>query len=401
MISAIRLFFREWLYLLKRPRTLIIMIFIPIFVTCLCGSCYEKGYFSDLKMGVVDYSYSAKTREVVEAFCQSPYFDIVGYYENEEQLESAMKNGEIVGCLIFPEDFTVNLQQGRQAQVLLGSNAVNMSYGSTINARGAEVLGTVSAQIAVKSLVAKGATVDDALGKMNPVGFYTRQWYNPTNNFGYFLSFGFIIATLQQVLIYFAAISLVREKESGNLGELRNVNPILQVFVKAVVYYIIAMGTWAACTWIMVNKYGIPMKANRGVWFAYSSLFILTIITMGQFFSSILPNPVFATSFPLALTSPSLALSGYTWPAMALTGFYQKLSQVFPLTHFALGYRDMSLMGTGFEAVQHEMIVLGCISGVCFILSCLIWYIRVKHILRKEQKLAISVEKDEMQAVTQ
>lgn len=401
MISAIRLFFREWLYLLKRPRSLVIMIFIPIFVTCLCGSCYEKGYFSDLKIGIVDYSYSAKTREVVEAFRQSPYFDIVGYYENEEQLETALKNGEIVGCLIFPEDFTVNLQQGRQAQVLLGSNAVNMSYGSTINARGSEVLGTVSAQIAVKSLVAKGATVDDALAKMNPVGFYTRQWYNPTNNFGYFLSFGFIIATLQQVLIYFAAISLIREKESGNLGELKNANPILQVLVKAVVYYIIAMGTWAACTWIMVNKYGIPMKADREVWFVYSSLFVLTIITMGQFFSSILPNPVFATSLPLALTSPSLALSGYSWPTMALTGFYQKLAQVFPLTHFALGYRDMSLMGTGFEAIHHEMIVLCCISGGCFILSCLIWYIRVKHILKKEQIMNISVEKDEVQAVTQ
>ncbi len=379
MISAFRLFFREWLYLLKRPRTLVIMIFIPIFVTCLCGSCYGKGYFSDLKMGVVDYSYSAKTREVVEAFRESPYFDIVGYYENEEQLESALKNGEIVGCLIFPEDFTMNLQQGRQAQVLLGSNAVNMSYGSTIN----------------------GATVDDALAKMNPVGFYTRQWYNPTNNFGYFLSFGFIIATLQQVLIYFAAISLIREKESGNLKELRAMNPIIQVFAKTVVYYIIAMGTWAACTWLMINKYGIPMKASRDVWFAYSSLFVLAIITMGQFFSSILPNPVFATSLPLVLTSPSLVLSGYTWPTMALTGFYQKLAKVFPLTHFALGYRDMALMGTGFEAIHQEMIVLGCISGVCFILSCLIWFIRVKVILKKEEKLEIAVEKNELPAVAQ
>lgn len=401
MISAFRLFFREWLYLLKRPRTLVIMIFIPIFVTCLCGSCYGKGYFSDLKMGVVDYSYSAKTREVVEAFRESPYFDIVGYYENEEQLESALKNGEIVGCLIFPEDFTMNLQQGRQAQVLLGSNAVNMSYGSTINARGSEVLGTVSAQIAVKSLVAKGATVDDALAKMNPVGFYTRQWYNPTNNFGYFLSFGFIIATLQQVLIYFAAISLIREKESGNLKELRAMNPIIQVFAKTVVYYIIAMGTWAACTWLMINKYGIPMKASRDVWFAYSSLFVLAIITMGQFFSSILPNPVFATSLPLVLTSPSLVLSGYTWPTMALTSFYQKLAKVFPLTHFALGYRDMALMGTGFEAIHQEMIILGCISGVCFILSCLIWFIRVKVILKKEEKLEIALEKNELPAVAQ
>ncbi|WMI82213.1 ABC transporter permease [Anaerotignum sp. MB30-C6] len=400
MRAAFRLFFREWCYLLKRPRTLILMICIPIFITLICGTSYEKGYFSDLKMGVVDYSYSAQTREVVEAFQQSPYFEIMGYYENEDQLETAMKNGEIVGCLIFPSDFTKDLQNGRQAQVLLGSNGVNMSYGSTINVKGSEVLGTVSAQMAVKSLVAKGSTVEDALAKMNPVGFYTRQWYNPTNNFGYFLSFGFIIATVQQVLIYFAAISLVREKESDRLGELKGVHPIFQVIIKCLVYFIIAMGTWAACTWIMVNKFGIPMRGSAEVWVAYSSLFILSIITLGQLFSAILPNPVIATSFSLVFTSPSLVLSGYTWPTMALTSFYQRLAKVFPLTYFALGYRDMALMGSGFEAIQQEMITLGCISGSCLVLSCIIWTIRLKRIEKKDQALQISLRDETAQAVS-
>ncbi len=397
MIAGIRFFFREWIYLLKRPRTFLIMVCIPLFVTWLCGSAYEKGYFSDLKMGVVDYSYSAQTREVVEAFRQSPYFDIVGYYENEEQLEEAMKQGEIVGCLLFPSDFTKNLQQGRQAEVLLGSNAVNMSYGSTINARGSEVLGTVSTQMAVKSLVAKGSNVEEALAKMNPVGFYTRQWYNPTNNFSYFLSFGFIIATLQQVLVYFASISLIREKESGKLKEIKKVHPVFQVILKAVVYYLIAMGTWTVCTWVMMDQFGIPMKADWEVWFAYSSLFILSVITMGQLFSSVMPNPVFATSSSLVLTSPSLVLSGYTWPTMALVPFYQKLANVFPLTHFAAGYRDMALMGTG--AVGQEMHILGWISGSCFVLSCIFWTIRVRHIAKKEKQAPTPLVQEAEQAV--
>ena len=401
MIPAFRLFFREWFYLLKRPRTLIIMILIPIFVTCICGMSFSAGSFSHLKMGVVDYSYTAKTREVVEAFQQSSYFDVVGYYENEEQIEKAMKDGEIVGCIIFPGDFTTNLQQGRQAEVLLGSSAVNMGYGSTINLRGAEILGTLSTQTAVKSLVAKGYTVDDGLAKMNPVGFYIRQWYNPTNNFGYFLTFGFVIATVQQVLIYFAAISLAREKESGKLGEIKKVNPIFQVVIKALVYYIISMGTWAVCCWLMVNKYGIPMKGSFDVWFGYSSLFFLSVIAMGQLFSAIMPNPVFATSFSLVFTSPSLVLSGFTWPTMAFTSFYQKLAQVFPLTHFVIGYRNVAFMGSGFDAVHDEMMILGYISGGCLILSCVIWLIKVKRIEKKEQALRISEEEPDIQAVAQ
>ena len=57
MKNAVKLFLREWKYLLKRPRSLVLMVLVPIFVTCICGSGYGKGYFSDLKMGVVDYSY--------------------------------------------------------------------------------------------------------------------------------------------------------------------------------------------------------------------------------------------------------------------------------------------------------------------------------------------------------
>ncbi len=87
-------------------------------------------------MGVVDYSYTKQTREVVEAFRQSQYFDVVGYYNDEDEIAEAMRDGEIVGCLIFPADFTRKMQLGQQAEVLLGSSAVNMGYGSTINLKG-------------------------------------------------------------------------------------------------------------------------------------------------------------------------------------------------------------------------------------------------------------------------
>jgi ABC-2 type transport system permease protein len=117
---------------------------------------------------------------------------------------------------------------------------------------------------------------------------------------------------------------------------------------------------------------------------------------MGQLFSAVMPNPVFATSFSLVFTSPSLVLSGFTWPTMSFTSFYQKLAQVFPLTHFVIGYRDVAFMGCGFEAIHDEMIILGCISGGCLVLSCLVWFIKVKHFEKKQQAIP---EETEIQAM--
>lgn len=379
MKAIAKLFLREWKYLLKRPRTLVLMVLVPLFVAFICGESYQQGYFENLKIGVVDYSYSKQTREVVEAFRQSPYFDVVGYYNDEEEISEAMRDGEIVGCLIFPSDFTKKLQLGQQAEVLLGSNAVNMGYGSTINLKGSEIIGTVSTQMAAKSLVASGSTVEEAVAAMNPVAFYTRQWYNPTNNFSYFLTFGFVAATVQQVLVYFAALSLAREKTSGHLDEIRSItkSSTVQVLVKTAVYLIISLAAWAACSLLIYRGYGIPMRGSIGAWLAYSVLFLLAVTAMGQLFSAIMPNPVLATSLSLVFTSPSLVLSGYTWPTMAMPGIYRKLSQVFPLTHFVLGYRNVALTGCGLEAVGHELAVLGGISVCCLVLGIIVWRVKL------------------------
>ena len=83
----------------------------------------------------------------------------------------------------FPRLFAVTVIHNAHFQVFKISLRITFAAekrnkkrnGSTINLKGSEVLGTVSTQMAVKSLVAKGDTVQDALAAMNPVGFYTCQ----------------------------------------------------------------------------------------------------------------------------------------------------------------------------------------------------------------------------------
>ena len=241
---------------------------------------------------------------------------MVGYYNDEDEIAEAMRDGEIVGCLIFPADFTRKMQLGQQAEVLLGSSAVNMGYGSTINLKGSEVLGTVSTQIAVKSLVAKGETVDDALATMNPVSFYTRQWYNPTNNFSYFLVYGFVAATVQQVLIYFAAISLVREKESGHLDEMQSISKSapLQVLVKCLVYFLISLAAWAICSAIIRWGYAIPMRGSLLLWFRLQQSFPAVDCCLG---AVLFRSHAKSHCGNLYLSGVHLALSGAEWLHLA------------------------------------------------------------------------------------
>jgi hypothetical protein len=83
--------------------------------------------------------------------------------------------------------------------------------------------------------------------------------------------------------------------------------------VKCLVYFLISLAAWAICSAIIRWGYAIPMRGSLLLWFVYSSLFLLSIVALGQFFSAVMPNPIVATSISLVFTS----LSGAEWLHLA------------------------------------------------------------------------------------
>ncbi len=375
MLTFLRVCGRELGHILKHPRIWIILFAVPIACTLLFGAIFGEGVFSNLRLGIVDYSPSSESRELINAFNQSPYFEIAGYYETEEAAVSELSRSQIEAVLVIPVDYSRNLRRGRGTEVLLGANTTNMGIGSTVMSRGSEIIATVSTQIAVTRLVAQGETVEQATAEMMPVSFHIRSWYNPATNFSHFLLLGYVVAVVQQVAIYFAATALVRERREGDWGAFINRHrwPAAVILGKFFPYFSLAMISWALCYGICSFGFATPMVGSWLVWLAFSALFFAAMVAVGLLISSFAPNSLTATSLAMVITLPAYVLGGFTWPQIAMTPFFRLLLHVFPLSYFCIPLRNIALTGTGFDGLGGNMLVLGGITVVCLILAMVIY----------------------------
>ncbi len=377
-----KIFMRECRYIKANPRTLVLFFIVPIITTLIIGFTFSNQTFDHLRLGIVDYSHSSASRELINGFDQSSIFDVRGYYPTENAIKEAFIKGELDGVLVIPPQFARKLKRSEGAEVLIGANASNLGIGATMMVKGSEIISTVSTQIAVKNLVAGGDTVDKALGQVMPISFSIRPWYNPTSNISHFLIIGLIVVAVYQVLFYFTAASIIREKTDDTWAEVFELerSAFCTVVAKICPYIILAMLSWTACYMIGIYGFATPMLGSWWVWFVFSFIFIVCVASVGAFVSAFAPTIVWATSVSITLTAPALLMGGYMWPKIAMTGFYKIFGLVFPLTYFATSVRNIALVGCGFDSLRQNMMIMAAITLVALVLATLIYWLKSKRI---------------------
>ena len=88
---------------------------------------------------------------------------------------------------------------------------------------------------------------------------------------------------------------------------------------------------------------------------------------------------------------PLLFLSGISWPASAMPGFWRYFSYLFPSTFGINGYVRINSMGATLSEVAFEYSALWVQAGVYFITTCLVYRWQIiqsrKHVIEAYRKM--------------
>src|SRR5262249_45331457 len=79
----------------------------------------------NLRLGVVDQSRTAESRELVSVFTESRSFQMSGEYRTPEDLDRALRRGRLDAGVVMPWDFAGRQARGSQASVQFVIDAVN------------------------------------------------------------------------------------------------------------------------------------------------------------------------------------------------------------------------------------------------------------------------------------
>src|SRR3990170_5609339 len=113
LLSLVR---KEFIQIIRDPRTLLIMFVMPIIMLFLLGYAATNDV-RNVPTAIFDQDRSAAARELIDAFRAADYFQFAADVGSVEEMKRLIDNGQARAGLIIPPDYQRRLLAGEQAQV--------------------------------------------------------------------------------------------------------------------------------------------------------------------------------------------------------------------------------------------------------------------------------------------
>lgn len=204
LLSLIR---KEFIQILRDPRTLALILIMPIMQLFLLGYAATNDV-RNVSMAVFDQDRGAAARQLLTAFRSADYFQIDYDVDSEAELRSLIDSGKVRVGLIIPPDYSDKVQGGGSAKVAFVLDGSDPTVAGTALSA-AKLIGQAHAtQITAERLMRQGRSA----ALQTPVEVLTQVWYNPDMISSYYMIPGVIAMILFALTSILTATAVVRER---------------------------------------------------------------------------------------------------------------------------------------------------------------------------------------------
>jgi ABC-2 type transport system permease protein len=346
-------------------RTLMILLFVPAFFLLVYG--YALNFdIRHVRLAVQDNDRSTVSRELVSAFVNSGYFDLVADISGQADIDDLINRNEARAVLVIPSRFGADARLGRATTVQLIVNGDNANSATTVVGYALSLVSAMSTRYEVEARLA--STAGPALS-IEP-----RIWYNPELRSALFLVPGLIAYIAMLTAVVSTSLSVVREKETGTMEQVRMapLGPVPYVLGKTLPYFVISLGSATAIVIVAMALFDLPMRGSWLALIAAVSVFLVGALAFGLLISTIAETQQVAFQVAL-LTSylPTLMLSGFIFPITSMPAFLQLVTYVVPARYFLVVLRGIVLKGVPLSTFWAELGALGIFALVTLGLASL------------------------------
>ncbi|RLC87542.1 MAG: ABC transporter permease [Chloroflexi bacterium] len=352
---------KEFLHIIRDPRTLAVMFIIPIVELMFMGYAATTN-IEHLRTAVLDGDKTAASRELAEAYRASSYFDIVYYVESEQELGRLVDGGQVRAGLIIPTGYSEGIAAGNQVQVAFVIDGSDPSVANTVFAASQSVGQAQTMRILERTM---GIDPDDMPG----VQVRPRAWYNPEMKSANFMIPGIMGLILYFMTCLFTAMSIVREREQGTIEQLivTPIKPLELIIAKVAPYVFVAFFDVLEVLAIGVFWFGVPVRGSLGLLLGLSALFLVTSLGIGIFISSVANTQQEAMLLAFLTMFLSIFLGGFFFPIEAMPGWLQAITYIIPLRYLLVIIRGIILKGVGLQILYQQVVAI-VIFGVAIML---------------------------------
>ena len=351
MIRLRALLLKEFIQMRRDRLTLGMMIGMPIIQLMLFGFAINTDV-KHLPTVVFDQSNSSESRDLLESFSASGYFDINYIAKGFKDLNARIDDGDAKVGVVLPPDFAENVRGGRTASVQVIVDATDSMAASSAVAT-AQTIGQLRSQsILIRKL-------ESMTGRQNglPYDIRIRPWYNPDFVTAFYMVPGIMGMILTMTMVMITSMAIVREREQGTLEQLI-VTPMKSyelMLGKIIPYIFVGLVQASVALLVGIIVFDLPIRGNLIELFLYTVVFIVASLSLGILISNFAKTQMQAMQLSFFIFLPSVLLSGFMFPREAMPTFFYQIGKVLPLTFYLQIMRGIVLKGVGIKALWPQV----------------------------------------------
>lgn len=352
---------KEFIHIMRDPRSLLILLAMPIILVLLPGYVV-KNDVKDIRVAILDPSRDIYTSQIAECIAANRYFILTEEIPTEQAALDRFRKGEIDLAIIFSPDFAESLIHSRDASIQILSDGSEPNQASVRVAYAQQVIAE-----ACKDWTTKNPAINPTSISVN-----SRFLYNPQQRSEVNFVPGIVGLIMLLICCMMTSIAIVREHETGTMEILlaSPLPPIVIVIAKLIPYMVIALIDLAVILWLSMFLLHIPMNGSMLLYVATSFVYILTSLMLGLFISTVVRTQLAAMLISLLLIVPSLYLSGMVFDIDSMPVPAQIVSNIVPTKWFIAASRKIMIQGVEAAYVVKELAIL---MGECLLFLLLSW----------------------------
>ncbi len=366
LFSIIR---KEFLQILRDPRTLGLVLGIPITQLLLMGYAATNDV-RNVPMAVFDQDRGPAARQLLDAYRAADYFSIAYSVGSEEEMRQLIDAGDARAGIIIPPGYSDAVDGNGSAQVAMILDGSDPSVASTSLAAATLIAGEHATKVLTGRLDRLGLGAD-LIGGPPPVDIRTQVLYNPDLISSHFMVPGVIAQILFSLTSILTATAVVREHERGTIEQLivTPIRPWELILGKTIPYVVLALLNTLEVLALGAFLFGVPIRGSLILIMLLSGLFLLSGLGWGLFASTIANTQQEAMMIVYMTILPSVFLSGFLFPIEAMPKILQAISVVIPIRYYLVIIRSLLIKGVDLAPLQDEILALAIIGFVIMALA--------------------------------
>jgi drug efflux transport system permease protein len=346
---------------IRRDRRLAVSLIVPPTLQILLFGFALDSTVSNLRLGVVDYSHTPESREMISSFTESKSFRANGSYGSVRQLEQAIAESRLDAGMVVPYPFAREIRRGRPIDIQIILNAANANTATIGQGYAAGLIQAYNAKLAregIRPVFRSVGVVPMAKpGSVTPVTAFlynpglVNAWFIVTGTFG-------VLLILNGSLV--ASTAMIKEREAGTVEQLLMtpagtteivVAKIVPIFLLLLMMVLLAVG-------VMRLVFHVPVRGSLTIVIAGAALCVLSGIGIGTFIATFSKSAQQSQLMAFFVNPPLAVLSGALTPVEAMPAWMQPVTWLNPIRHFGIITRATLLKGSGMDVLWPNFLAL-------------------------------------------